>query len=56
MLLLILILLLLWGVGNWAPFSPVRGNNVIHVLLVIVVVIILYQLLVGGSVHFPRLR
>jgi hypothetical protein len=49
--LIVVILLVLWAAGNWAPGSPVRGNNLVHVLLVIVVIIVLYNLLVGGGLH-----
>jgi hypothetical protein len=51
--LICVVLLVLWLTGNFAPFSPVRGNNAVHILVVLVVLILLYQLL-GGGLHLRR--
>jgi hypothetical protein len=53
MWLLFLIVLLLWAGGSYAPFSPYRGNNLVHLLLVVLFIILIYQVLIGGGL--PRL-
>jgi hypothetical protein len=53
MWLLVLILLVLWAGGSYVPSSPVRGNSLLHLILVVVVILVLYELLVGGGL--PRL-
>jgi CDP-diglyceride synthetase len=52
---IVVLILIFWALGQFASFSPVRGNNWVHVLLVIVVVIIAYQLLAGGGLRLHRL-
>jgi hypothetical protein len=54
MLTLILILVVLWFLGNFVPASPVRGNNLLHLIWVLVVILVLYELLIGGGL--PRWR
>lgn len=55
---LIILLLVLYFVGGWAPFSPVRGSSLIHVILVVVFAIIVIDVLFDGGLHlgFHRLR
>jgi hypothetical protein len=55
MLWLLIIILLVWGGGYWAPFSPVRGNNLVHILLVVLLIFVLWQFLGGGGFRLHRL-
>lgn len=47
LLLILIILLILWAGGSYAPFSPVRGNNAVHILLVIILALVLLHFLGG---------
>jgi Family of unknown function (DUF5670) len=51
---LCVVLLILWALGSFAPFSPVRGNNLVHVILVVFLVLVLIQVLGGGGLHLRR--
>jgi hypothetical protein len=50
------VLLVVWALGAFVPSSPVRENNLVHVLLVIAVIVVIYQLLGGGGLHLFRRR
>jgi membrane-bound metal-dependent hydrolase YbcI (DUF457 family) len=56
MLLIALIILVLWAAGAFVPTSPIRGNNLVHVLLVIGLIILVYWALTGGMprLYLPR--
>ncbi len=45
---LIVILLLLWAVGQFGPWPTYRDGGLLHVLLVIVVVIVVLRLVGVG--------
>jgi hypothetical protein len=51
----LIFVLLVWGGGYWAPGSPVRGNNLLHLLLVALLVYLVVQLLGGGGFRLHRL-
>lgn len=53
--LLVLVLVLVWAGGYYRGPAPVRGNSLVHLLLVLVLVLVLWELL-GGGVPFHRLR
>ena len=43
-----------WGGGYWAGPEPIRGNNLLHVILVIVLLFVLFSWLGGGPVVHHR--
>jgi hypothetical protein len=50
LLILVLILLLFWGFGNFGSypaFGPYRENGLIHAVLVIAVIVLVYWFLTG---------
>lgn len=52
-LIILLVVLASWGGGYWAGPEPIRGNNILHVILVIVLLAVLFGWL-GGPVHWRR--
>lgn len=42
-----------WGGGYWAGPAPVRGNNLLHIVLVVVLAIVLISWLTGTP-YVPR--
>ncbi len=50
LLLLILLLLVFWGGGYYVGPAPLRGNNLLHIVLVLVVILVFWELLTGDRI------
>jgi hypothetical protein len=54
-LVILLVVLASWGGGYWAGPEPLRGNNILHIILAIVLVMLLFGYL-GGPTHWRHWR
>jgi len=55
LILLIMLLVLFWGGGYYVGPGPIRGNNLVHVLLVLAIALFLYEVVYGGPSFGHRL-